>query len=727
MKKAAFKIHGLDCAEEVSLLRRQLEGSPGVGTLTFDVLHGRMSAEFDPAVVSEHELVRQVAQTGLQAEPWREAGAGPQESFWRRRGKWTLAGVSGVALVGAVLLEGFTTHHLPQLFRPAKMHFHYAPLPVIVLSLVAIVTGIWFSVAKAAAALRLGRFDMNVLVCVSICGACYLGEWTEGGTLAFLFAVANLLESWSVARARQAIGALMKEAPREACVVHGQGDHTHEHRMPVERVPAGSIVRVRPGEKIPFDGEVVKGASGVNQALITGEALPVLKEPGSDVFAGTLNTDGVLEIRTTRIASDTALARIIRMVEESHSRRAPSEQLVERFSRWYTPAMMLVAILVMAMPPLVSGWTWSQAFYQSMVVLLIACPCALVISTPVTIAAALASAARQGVLVKGGAYLEVAAKVRAVAFDKTGVLTRGEPEVTVVEALDGLPPRELIRRLTSVETASEHPLGRAIVRHGESHGVRPPPAEEFVALPGRGAEAVVEGERFWVGSDRYVAERGVSTGTALDRVAELEASGQTVVFCGDDRRLLGLVGLRDTVRPGSRHTVEGLREMGVERIAVLTGDRAAAAQAVGRALQVDDVRAGLLPEEKSAAVEELVAQYGVVAMVGDGVNDAQAMARAPLGVAIGRRSTDVAMETADAVILSEDPQRLVFLVRHAQRSLRVIKQNLAFALGSKLVFLVIALMGSATLWMAIAADMGATLVVTFNGLRMLRSAWRPRT
>jgi Cd2+/Zn2+-exporting ATPase len=722
--RAEFRIHGLDCAEEVKLIRRQLDNTAGIHELGFDVVRGRMSAEFDPRVLSADKIIEHIGKTGLKAEPWLEKTK--EKSFFEKHGRMVATAVSAAALLGAMSVEGFGKAHTGLL---QGQHVHHSPLPLVLFSLLAVIAGMTYAAPKAWGALKLMQPDMNVLVCISIVGACYLGEWSEGATLAFLFSLAGVLETWSLGRARAAIGTLMKEAPDEATVLHGKGadfhahccNHDkarlHEHRVTVDVVPPGSVVRVRPGEKIPFDGEVASGSSGVNEALITGESSPVYKKSGDRVLAGTINTDGLLEIRTTTPATDTTLARIIRMVEESQTRRAPSEQLVERFSRIYTPAMMTLALLVAIIPPLLFDWTWSRAFYQSMVVLLIACPCALVISTPVTIAAAIASAAKHGVLIKGGAYLEMAGRLRAVALDKTGVITTGKPEVERVQVFNGHSEPDFLERIAGLETGSEHPLAQAIVRYVEGRGLLPASDRlaDFRALPGRGAEALIDGVPFWVGSKMFLQEHGID-GEELS-----DTPGVTTVFAGSGREVWGAVLLRDQLRPGIGDAVRKMRSLGIHEVTMLTGDSDAAAQKVAKQIDTPSFRAGMLPEDKASAMIVLLREHHSVAMVGDGVNDAQAMAAASLGVAFGPHSTGLAMETADAVVLSEDPMRLPFLIGHAKRALTVMKENLALALGSKLIFLVVAFLGAASLWMAVAADMGATLVVIFNGLRMLRT------
>ena len=711
---AEFRVHGLDCAEEILTIRKRLDRVPGIHELSFDLLHGKLLVEFDSQRVIAGNIIDAISETGLKCEPWREIG---RQTWWRRRGRLTLTAISGASALAAMLVQGLTTGHLLLSLLAHEHAGHHANQLVIALCLVAIASGAFYSLPKAAHSFRRLQPDMNALMVISLIGAMYLGEWIEGATLSFLFALAALLESFSLARARRAVEGLMLVTPGEATVLH----HDHEHRVPVSSIQAGAMVRVRPGERIPCDGEIAAGSSDVNQAMITGESSPVYKSIGHEVFAGTLNGDGVLEIRTTRPAADTLLARIIRMVEGVQHRRAPSEQFVEKFARYYTPAMILLATAVSVIPPLAGRGEWGDWFYQGMVILLISCPCALVISTPVSIVAALASAARQGVLVKGGAYLEETARLKAIAFDKTGVLTEGQPEVRSLIPVDGFSEEAVLTRLAALEFQSEHPLARAVLRYAKGKGVRPEEVSKFQALQGRGAEGEVLGEKFWAGSLRLLAEKGLDVDGLGDRLRQLQVSEGTVVACGTERKVWALVELSDPVRTEARNAIRAIRQEGIEHIVMLTGDNALTARRVGEAVGVDEVCAELLPGDKSSTVEQLRAKYGKVAMVGDGINDAQAMAGATVGIALATSGLDVVIETADVVLMSGGLTRLPLLLRHARRTVRVIHQNVAIALAMKAVFMLLALAGLATLWMAVAADMGATLLVTFNGLRLLRT------
>jgi Zn2+/Cd2+-exporting ATPase len=675
-----------------------------------------MVVDFDAARVAPEQIQKSVSDTGLKCEPWLDVADRDQTAF-ERHGKVALASVSGLALIAAMIWRAFTTgDFLTALLAHDHAGGHHMDAPVLVLCFIAIAAGAWFILPKAWYSFRRLQPDMNALVAVSLVGAAYLGEWIEGATLSFLFALAALLETYSLARARNAVTALMQFAPGEANVVHGD----HEHKSPVAHLKVGSLVRVRPGERIPCDGEVTAGSSEVNQAMITGEALPAHKRLGDFVYAGTMNGDGTLDVRATRAASDTTLARIVRMVEGVQHRRAPSEQFVEKFSRIYTPVMMMLALLVAVTPPLLMGGDWGHWFYQGMVILLISCPCALVISTPVSIVAALASAARHGVLVKGGAFLEEAARLKAVAFDKTGVLTTGEPEVRSITPLAGFTRDQVLARLAGLESHGSHPMARAIARYAKEQGVAAAPVENFQTIQGKGAQGEVAGEKFWVGSLRLMGEMGFDT-TGIEARLGTEGNPNSVVACGTGSEPWAVISIADTARPEAREAIAELRRHGITSVTMLTGDNRAAAEQIAKGVGIDDFRAQLLPEDKAVAVSGLKQTYGQVAMVGDGVNDAQAMAASSLGISMAQAGMDVVMETADVILISGGLRKLGFLLRHARRTAGVIKQNIGIALALKGAFLILAFFGLATLWLAVAADMGATLLVTVNGLRLLRA------
>jgi Zn2+/Cd2+-exporting ATPase len=684
-----FRIRGLDCAEEVAVLRREV--GPLVGgaeRLSFDVLGGKMTVLGGGAAAAE--IVAAVAKTGMAATLEGQPERVREERDWRP----VLMAASGAGVLAGVALE----------LTWGAGHWGYGA---------AIVLGTALVLPKAWLALRRGRPDMNLLMVVAICGAVGIGEWLEGASVAFLFALSLTLEAWSVGRARRAIGDLMDLAPRRVRLVSGE-------ELAVEAVPVGSRFQVRPGERIPLDGEVESGISEVNQAPITGESVAVLKEPGEVVYAGTVNGGGALVVRSTKPSGDTALAHIVRLVAEAQQKRAPAERWVDRFAAVYTPAVMGLAVLVFLVPVVGMGLGAAEWFYQALVLLVIACPCALVIATPVAVVAALTAAARAGVLVKGGVHLETLAGLQVVAFDKTGTLTTGHPAVVEVVALAGHTEEELLERAVALESHSDHPMARAIVAYGTSRAIAPLPAEAFTILPGKGATGIWQGKLFWLGSHRYLVELGQETPEIRDRLEQLSRSGRTVVVVGNESHVCGFLALTDTVRPEAADVVRELAGAGVKQVVMLTGDNRATAEAVGQEAGIREVEAELLPADKVRVIEHLVERYGCVAMVGDGINDAPALGRASVGIAMGAAGSDTAMEAADVALLAGDLAKVPWLVRHGRRMMGVVRTNIVLALGVKAVFVGLTFGGHGSLWAAIGADMGMSLLVIFNALRLLR-------
>ena len=719
---ADFRIRGMDCAEECTVLRREV--GPIVGgddKLSFDVLRGRMTVMGATSVPAD-TIIEAVNRTGMRAEPWtaeNEATA-PEEEARARRLRTILTGTSG--LLG---VAGFATHAVlaggigAALGSEGLGVVHEVPWASRTLYLASIVCGTWYILPKAWRAARAFRPDMNLLMVIAVLGAMAIGEWFEAATVAFLFAVSEALEVWSVARARRAVEALLAIAPDTVRIVEAGGGM---REVPAKDVAVGTVFLVKPGERIGLDGVVRSGVSAVNQAPITGESIPVSKEPGSTVFAGTINGDGALEVESTKTAGDTTLASIIRLVGQAQTRRARSEQWVDRFARIYTPVVFLVAIAIAVVPPLFGG-DWSEWVYRGLVLLVIGCPCALVISTPVSVVAALASAARHGVLIKGGLYVETPSKVRAVAMDKTGTLTEGHPTVVEIVATEAHTERELLAIVSGLESHSDHPLARAIVARAEADGITPLIASDFRILQGKGATGTIAGQPYWLGSHRYLEERGAETPEVHVALEAMAASGRTVVVVGegDGAHVCGFIALADPVRPAARETVEELKRAGVEHVIMLTGDNQPTARAIAGQTGITEWRAELLPQDKVTAIEELVAKYGTVAMVGDGVNDAPAMARATFGVAMGAAGSDAAIETADIALMADDLSRLPWLVNHSRRAVSIIRQNIVMSIAVKAVFVLLTLVGFASLWAAIAADMGVSLIVIANALRLLRA------
>jgi Cd2+/Zn2+-exporting ATPase len=695
--ESVFRIEGMDCHEEVAILDRRIKGLPGVERLRADVMTGRLTVAYDAARTSASAIADAVSDTGMRA--WLEHEA-PTRVSAAPAARQTLLVASGAAL-GA----GWVAAALGA-----------AQGVSIPLHAVAVAAGGWYWARRAWSAARLFSLDINVLMLLAVAGAMAIGEWSEAGTVTFLFALAQWLESRSMERARLAIRALMEMAPVDA-TVRREG---HDRRIAIDDVVVGDVLVVRPGEKIPLDGTVLSGESEVNQAPITGESLPVPKAAGDEIFAGTINGHGALEVSVTRLRRDTTLARIINMVEHAQAERAPSQTLVERFAKVYTPAVVALAALLAAAPPLLFGEPVVPWLYRALVLLVISCPCALVISTPVSIVSALAGAARKGVLIKGGRHLETLARVACLAFDKTGTLTHGIPDVGRIIALDGASERDVLRVAAALSARSTHPVARAVSRRAAHDGIVTPPGDRHEGLPGLGSSAVVDGRPALMGNHRLFEERGLCSPALEAAIAGLSVNGRSAAAVAHDGRAIGVLALADTPREVGRAAVASLREHGIAHVVMLTGDQAATARAIAGDLGITEVRAELLPEHKVGAVRALRETCGTVAMVGDGVNDAPALAAADVGIAMGAAGSDAALETADVALMADDLLRIPYAIRLGRAAVRNVKANIALSLGLKALFLVLAALGVATLWMAAVADMGASLLVIANGLRLLR-------
>lgn len=724
MTDLRFRVRGMDCAEEVGVLRQALASMVGQGgDLAFDVLNGRMIITPGAGAADQAAIIAAVRATGMTAEPWRDdAAAGGADEGSQQRARTWLTAVSGVALGLGFGYHAWRAGSVTGALGSEGMGLaEGVPTVAALLYTVSIVAGAWYVVPKAWFAARHARPDMNVLMTIAVAGAVGIGEWFEAATVSFLFAVSLALESWSVGRARRAVAKLMELAPVTVRLRLPDGS---EREVRAEEATIGATFVVWPGERVPLDGTVTKGESDINQAPITGESMPVAKVPGSVVYAGTINGDGAIEAQATKVAGNTTLANIIRMVGDAQSKRAPSEQWVEKFARIYTPVVLALAVAILVVPPLFFGGAWSDWIYRALVLLVIGCPCALVISTPVTIVAGLAAAARNGVLVKGGAHLEMAGRLKALAVDKTGTLTRGEPAVVEVVSWDDHGETGLLERVAAMEARSDHPLARAIVAYAKGRGIAVNPATDFKIVQGKGATAMFGTELYWLGSHRYLEERGQETPEVHQQLEAMAGKGRTVVLVGDSNHVCGLIGLADEVRPESKAMVARLRTAGIEHVVMLTGDNRGTAENIASQTGVDEIAAELLPEDKVSAIERLLAKYGTVGMVGDGVNDAPALGRASLGIAMGAAGSDSAIETADVALMSDDLSRLPWLIEHSRRTLAIVRQNIAFSLLVKATFVGLTVLGQASLWAAIAADMGASLLVVANGLRLLRSKAR---
>ncbi|CAJ2773143.1 cadmium-translocating P-type ATPase [Burkholderia pseudomallei] len=709
--RSAFRIMQMDCPTEETLIRKKLGAMSEVAALEFNLMQRMLAVEHVPgAEAGIAAAIRSLGMTPEQADAGASGRGALPAPADAPRPWWPLA-VAGVA---AAASEAATWLQLPVWLAAA-------------LALAAVATCGLGTYRKGWIALTNGNLNINALMSIAVTGAMAIGQWPEAAMVMVLFTVAELIEARSLDRARNAIQSLMRLAPDT--VTLRQPDGTWQ---PVDaaQVALGAIVRVKPGERIGLDGEIVAGRSTVNQAPITGESLPVEKTEGDAVYAGTINEAGSFEYRVTAVASNTTLARIIHAVEEAQGAKAPTQRFVDSFARVYTPIVFAIALVVAIAPPLVLDGAWRDWIYRALVLLVIACPCALVISTPVTIVSGLAAAARRGILVKGGVYLEQGRRLAWLALDKTGTITRGKPVQTDFEMRAADVDAALVRGLAaSLAARSDHPVSQAVAaasaaQAGAGGVPRAKPASfadvaDFEAIPGRGVRGKIDGVPYWLGNHRLVEELDCCTSALEARLDELERQGKTVVMLIDGARVLGLFAVADTVKDTSRAAVAELHALGI-KTAMLTGDNPHTAQAIAQQVGIDDARGNQLPQDKLAAVEALAAGGRAVGMVGDGINDAPALARADIGFAMGAMGTDTAIETADVALMDDDLRKIPAFVRLSRATHRVLVQNIAFALAVKAVFVGLTVAGMGTMWMAVFADAGASLIVVGNGLRLLR-------
>ena len=693
-----IRIEQMDCPTEERLIRDALGRLPGVAGLHFNLLQRVLTVSHDEGVLAQ--VLPAIRALGFtpQVEDDRTAQKpvpAPAIKPW-----WPLV------LAGVLATASEVVH-----FVGLGPDWLVALLAIVAIGLCGLST-----YKKGWIALKNRNLNINALMSIAVTGAVLIGQWPEAAMVMVLFTLAELIEARSLERARNAIRGLMDLAPPRATVQQADGSW---QEVDVQAISLGAVVRVRPGERISLDGEVVGGASTVNQAPITGESLPVEKRTGDAVFAGTINEAGSLEFRVTAAARDTTLARIIHAVEEAQGSRAPTQRFVDRFSRIYTPAVFAFALAVAVFPPLLMGGAWLDWVYRALVLLVVACPCALVISTPVTIVSGLAAAARKGILIKGGVYLENGRHLALLALDKTGTLTHGKPVQT--DSLSLLEVDEPLHAAwaASLAARSDHPVSRALALHAEEQGLALLDVADFAALPGRGTRGAVDGKLLYIGNHRMVEELGLCSTPLEERLQALERQGKSVVVLCDGQRALMLFAVADTVRQSSREAVAELHELGV-RTCMLTGDNAHTAAAIAEQVGIDEARGDLLPADKLAWVETRQAQGRVVGMVGDGINDAPALAKAEIGFAMGAAGTDTAIETADVALMDDDLRKIPTFVRLSRQTHAILVQNIVLALGIKAVFLGMTLAGEATMWMAVFADMGVSLMVVFNGLRLLR-------
>ncbi len=749
MSNVYLRIIGMDCADCAASLEKGVGGLAGVKNCSVNFSTARLKAEFDPAAVSAAEISLRIRALGydVRAENTREENKPAARTggllgfipFLFTRLSTALAAVGGL-LVGLGMLVEISS--APGI---ASKVIYWLALAVAGYPIFnSGVRRLWLN----------REVGINLLMSLAAIGAVVIGEEAEAATVIFLFALGEALESYTMDRARNSIHKLVALVPAQAtalrpcvdCREHlGRDGYTHgpcpfcgahETRVAIDTVRVGETVLIKPGERIPVDGVILKGSSSVNQAPITGESMPVPKAQHDEIFAGTVNGEGTLEVHVTRHAGDSTISNIIHMVEEAHGRRAPAQRFVDRFAKMYTPAVVITALLVAIAPPLLlNAPFWNLAdgthgwLYRALTLLVISCPCALVISTPVTIVSAISAAAKNGVLIKGGVYLEALAKVKAFAFDKTGTLTYGQPAIVEIRdfsCADHAPEctscDDMLQLAAAVERRSTHPLAQAVVREAHARAKHSSyVAEEVEMLTGRGVRGKVNGKTVTVGSHAFFDTAHPHDDAICRTVHALEENGNTAMMVGMDERVAGYIAVADRARDDSRVALARLKALGIQKSVMLTGDNAAAAKNIAATLGVDEVRAQLLPDQKLEAVQALRSEYKNVAMVGDGINDAPALASASVGIAMGGSGTAQALETADVALMSDNLSKLPFAIKISRKALRVIKQNITVSLALKGIFLALALPGLATLWMAVIADMGASLLVTINGMRLLRA------
>jgi len=699
--KQEYRLQNLSCASCAAKFEKNVKAIPEVQDAQVNFGASKITVI---GAISVDQIEEAGAFDGIKVTQSAAKALENTTPFYRKKEN-VLAGISLLFVILGYLFAG--------------MNGESSPLPISMFIIAILVGGVGIFKIGFRNLVRF-EFDMKTLMTIAIIGAAIIGEWEEAAVVVFLFAVSEALEAYSMDKARQSIRQLMDIAPPTAIIKRAHGEHYHEVELPTEDIEIGDILIVKPGQKIAMDGIVISGLSAVNQAAITGESIPVNKTVNDEVFAGTLNEEGALEVRVTKRVEDTTIAKIIHLVEEAQAEKAPSQQFVDRFAKYYTPAIMVIAFLVAVIPPLIVG-DWQHWIYQGLAVLVVGCPCALVVSTPVAIVTAIGNAARQGVLIKGGVHLEQLGHIEAVAFDKTGTLTKGQPAVTDIVTTENWSEDYVLQLVAAVEKQSQHPLAKAILNRLHDKKLSELIPTNFQSVTGKGAYATVDNQIIYVGSMKWATSLTSVDQSIESQVKNLQEQGKTVVAAVSNNQLIGLVAIADQLRHESKDVLNKLNALKVKHMVMLTGDAEPTAQAIATSLKMTDVRAGLLPEEKLKAIKDLRAQFGAVAMVGDGVNDAPALATANVGIAMGGAGTDAALETADIALMGDDLTKLPYTIGLSRKTLRIIKENIIFALVLKLIALLLVIPGWLTLWIAIFADMGATLLVVFNSLRLIRA------
>ncbi|MFB1100476.1 heavy metal translocating P-type ATPase [Terribacillus sp. JSM ZJ617] len=693
----AYRVQGLSCSNCAAKFERNVKELPGVQDAKINFGAAKIYVNGDTTI---EDLEKAGAFENLKIREEREKKV-ERSPFWKQKENIKVY----ISAFLVLLSWGLSTQYGEEHIIPTV---GYAA---------AILIGGYSLFIKGLKNLSRLSFDMNTLMTIAIIGAAIIGEWGEGATVVILFAISEALERYSMDKARQSIESLMDIAPNEA-LVRRSGK---ELMVSVEDIQIGDTMIVKPGQKLAMDGVVTKGISTLNQAAITGESVPVTKAVEDEVFAGTLNEEGLLEVKITKSVEDTTLSKIIHLVEEAQAERAPSQAFVDKFAKYYTPAILIIALLIAIIPPLLFNADWSKWVYEGLAVLVVGCPCALVVSTPVAIVTAIGNAARKGVLIKGGIHLEEAGSLKAIAFDKTGTLTKGVPTVTNLVTFGGKED-ELLAITAAIENGSQHPLASSIVREAETKDVNfgSIQVDDFQSITGKGVKAVVNNETYYVGSPTLFSELHQTIDKNLNsQIEQLQNEGKTVMFLGTVKQIQLLIAVTDEIRESSKEVISSLNNLGIDTV-MLTGDNKMTASTIGKQVGVSNIEANLLPEDKLNFIKKLRNNHNSVAMVGDGVNDAPALAASTVGVAMGGAGTDTALETADIALMSDDLSKLPYTINLSRKALHIIKQNITFSLAIKLLALLLVVPGWLTLWIAIFADMGATLLVTLNSLRLLK-------
>ncbi len=710
LSRSSFALKGLDCPDCASKLQKTISRLAGVQEVQVNFSTSSMTVKHESAITNRSEILNAVEKSGYEAvvSEGKTAAKSTPFSFKNRK-------LLSTIVAGGFIVIAFMTHLFKDIipFQQLSIGEYHLTLPHL-FYLFAMLSGGYYVAKSGFHSVMAKTFDMNFLMSVAVAGALAIGEFEEGAIVVFLFSLGNTLQAYTMDKARNAIRMLMDLSPKEANLKKGG----RLISVPVSELKKGDIIIVRPGERVSVDGTVINGSSPVDEAPITGESQPADKMPGDRVFAGSINGPGSLEVKTEKLAKDSTLSRIIYLVEEAQAQKAPSQNFVDSFSKIYTPIVIIAAVLISIFPPLFLSLPFADWFYRGLMLLVISCPCALVISTPVSIVSAIACASRQGLLIKGGAYLEEMGAVSAIAFDKTGTLTRSQFEVTDIVAVNGSSKKDILRIAASLEMKSEHPLAKSILKKAAVENIPLREPVDFSALPGKGLKGRFDGQWAYIGNPPFFKEQGIKSAAFEKEIKRLENEGKTTILVSCNS-INGIISLADTRRKESRECVEKLKKAGIKHIVMLTGDNERVAAAISKNLKIDSFKASLLPEEKVDAVKELISEYGKVAMVGDGVNDAPALAVSTVGIAMGAASTDTALETADAALMSDDLLKLPFLVQLSRKTLLTIKVNIAFSLIVKAAFIALVFAGMANLWLAVAADSGTSLLVTLYGMRLL--------